>query len=466
MPLNSTLLCDTLAPYHHKQRWIIAYSGGVDSHCLLHLLSTLKKNNPRLPELLAVHIDHQLQPKYSQQWAEHCQQQAQQLNVPIEIYQVDVACAARESLEDKARKARYEIFERLVKKDDVLLMGHHIDDQVETLLLRLLRGSGSKGLGAMPSSRALGEGVLFRPLLVATRSDIEQYARDHVLTWIEDTSNQDEKFDRNFLRQRLLPLLAERWPFYRQPLVRSAELSAESALLNTELAALDMERLGISASSHSLAINVLNTLSVIRQKNVLRYWLELRQLAVPSAQKLQALIDQVVEASDDARPLLCWSNGSDKFEARRFNGELFIMRALSDFDVAANYPWRLNQKLLIDGVGELSFESIATAYAADVGDEGLMGLDKGLLEQGTLSVGFRQGGERCRPAGRKHSQSLKKLFQEYQVAPWLRDRTPLLFVNDELAAVVGYWVCSPFASAKASALCVKLNEQIPSTANV
>ncbi len=456
--LNSTLFRDTLAPYN-KHRWLVAYSGGVDSHVLLHLLADLKNHNPCLPEILAVHIDHQLQTEVSQQWAEHCQSQAQLLNIPIKIYQVNIDCSAGESLEDKARQARYQVFENLLEKDDVLLMGHHMDDQVETLMLRLLRGSGSKGLAAMPASRVLAKGQLFRPLLAVSRNDIEVYAKHHSLNWIEDGSNQDETFDRNFLRQRLLPVLAERWPSYRQPLVRSAELSAESALLNTELAVLDMERLALNSCSPSLSIAVLKTLSISRQKNLLRYWIEQRQLAMPSAQKLQAIIDQVIAAADDAQPLLCWSNHDCSVEVRRFKHQLFIIPALSNVDTAACYPWSVDQVLNIEGIGELMFESVASRddVMIKVNNSNFIGLDKGLLERGELSVSFRQGGERCKPAGRQHSQSLKKLLQEMHVEPWLRDRIPLLYIDDELAAVVGYWICSPFVSDEPSALRIKLN---------
>jgi tRNA(Ile)-lysidine synthase len=416
-----------LAPFSHAPRWLIAYSGGVDSHVLLHLVQRYAQSlaTASRPQIVAVHINHQLQAE-ANQWAAHCQQQAALLGVVYLPVTVEVRCGARESLEDKARQARYQAFEQLLAPGDLLLMGHHLDDQVETLLMRLLRGSGSRGVAAMPQQRAIGHSQLLRPLLEIPRAELVSYAEQQDLHWVEDPSNQSSDFDRNFLRLQLLPLMAERWPQYRQTLSRAAALSEESAQLNDELAAADFHSLSLSPELPSIPLNGFRELSHARQKNLLRYWLRQRQLGMPSALQLQQVLDSVIAAKPDAEPLVEWPG----VQARRFKDELYCMTPLASVDTQASYHWQLNSSLAIDGVGQLSVQRTNGH-----------GISTERLPQAALEVRFRRGGERCQPAGRSGSQSLKKLFQEYAVEPWLRDRVPLLFCGEELVAVADLWVC-------------------------
>ncbi|MBL4826593.1 MAG: tRNA lysidine(34) synthetase TilS [Spongiibacteraceae bacterium] len=433
-------LLDCLAPYRQAKRWLIAYSGGVDSHVLLHLMTQLYQlpgcSERELPRLEAIHINHQLQ-EGAQQWAKHCEQQAGLLGVPILVRCVDVVCLARESIEDKARQARYQCIESLVQADDVVLMGHHLDDQVETLFLRLLRGSGSRGMAAMPHSRRLGYACLFRPFLDIDRSTIEHYAGQHNLSWVEDPSNQQCDYDRNFLRLQILPLLAKRWPGYQKTLARTALHNEESSILNTELAELDFHSLGISSQSESIALPLLAQLSVARKKNLLRHWLFSRGLPLPTAAQLQTVLDQVIGAKPDADPLVRWSMTSNQaeecsaVEVRRFRDELYVMTRLPDLDGRAIYPWDPSQVLEIKGAGSLLAKPV---------------LGAGLRACQHLSIQFRQGGERCQPSGRAGSQTLKKLFQEYAVPTWLRDRVPIIYVEGVLAAVGDLWICDGFTA--------------------
>ncbi|MEE8057442.1 MAG: tRNA lysidine(34) synthetase TilS [Pseudomonadales bacterium] len=424
MPLLSDDLYKRLFLHLTARRWLVAYSGGVDSHVLLHLLV----HCPQHPLIEVVHINHQLQAE-SGRWAEHCQQQVDLLGIPLHSVAVDIKCGARESLEDKARQARYQVFESLLEPNDVLMLGHHLDDQVETLMLRLLRGSGSRGASAMPHTRPIGHGTLLRPLLDIPRSAIEYYAACKKLQWVEDASNQNSHFDRNFLRLELLPKMAERWPEYRQTLSRAAALNEESANLNAELAELDFHGLSLSPEDPSISLSALKELSVARQKNLLRYWLQTRGHPLPSAAQIQAVLDELVDARQDAEPLIEWSG----VQIRRFKGELYAMEPLAEFNRAAIYPWDLSGSLALNGAGQLSFKSVTGA-----------GINVSLLDSANVTVRFRQGGERCQPAGRSGSQTLKKLFQEYEVETWLRDRVPLLFCGDTLVAVGDYWVCEGF----------------------
>lgn len=430
----------TLTPFLTAERWLIAYSGGVDSRVLLDLLVRLQQqsggSDASIPKLVLVHIDHQIHAD-SAAWSEHCRDQAEGLGLSVSIHCVDVNNSATGSLEERARRARYDVFESLLTRDDVLMLGHHLDDQIETVFMRLLRGSGSRGIGAMPQTRSLGLGQLHRPLLSVGRADIEEYARDRGLNWIEDPSNLNSDFDRNFLRLQILPLLEQRWPEYRSTLFRAAALSEESAVLNSELGAIDCRSLGLMPDGLSLSIRALKEISRERQKNLIRYWLEQRQLSLPSSAQLEIILNEVVGAAQDAVPLVQWSRGAGtRVQVRRFRNNLYVMKALDKFDSSIVYRWDLKSDLAIPGVGTLS-----AATVSGIGVRAsLMASGKGVV------VRFRQGGERCQPCGRDKSQTLKKLMQEYEVETWRRDRIPLIYIDDTLVAVVGYWICDGYAA--------------------
>ncbi|MGK0501157.1 MAG: tRNA(Ile)-lysidine synthase [Oceanicoccus sp.] len=416
--LSAQSLLTTVAPYLTAPRWLVAYSGGVDSHVLLTLLSAIANH----PPIIALYIDHQLHPQ-SKAWAEHCRQQAVALGLPFKAVTVDVAVGG--NLEAKARNARYQAFGDELQPAEVLMLGHHQDDQVETFMLRLLRGSGRKGAAAMPRSRPLDKGLLLRPLLDYSRVELEIYANQQQLRWIEDPSNASLDFDRNFLRQQWLPELAKRWPQYRQTLTRAAKLSDEAAQLNQQLAELDADQLSVDLRAEAISITVLQTLPPIRQKNLLRYWLQRRRLPMPSAQQCQAMLDQVINAGADAEPLLQWPG----VDIRRFKSQLYAMPALPAMPANQFFAWSHQQPIALAGVGTLSAEpSTGNGLAVD-------------RISAELHIRFRIGGERCQPAGRPHSQTLKKLLQEYTLPPWLRDRVPLLYCGDDLVAVGDLFVC-------------------------
>ena len=438
--LQPEQLLACLAPFRHVHRYVVAYSGGVDSHVLLHLMAQMAKleqGGDPLPKIEAIHINHQLQPD-SDQWAEHCLQQAAMLGIALTVYCVDVDGNKRESVEERARKARYRCFEQQLQARDLLLMAHHLDDQVETVFLRLLRGAGSRGMAAIPHYRQVGCAELFRPLLDIPRSAIEHYAKQQGLQWVDDPSNKNSDIDRNFLRLQLLPLLHQRWPQYRQTIARSALFSEESDRLNTELAELDFHSLGLSPISKSLPLPALDMLSVTRKKNLLRYWLASRALPLPSAAQLQVVLDEVVGAKQDADPVVQWAadKGDDTVQCsvvqiRRFRDELYAIERLPDFDGSAVYTWDVDRPLAIVGAGQL----LATSQRG-----------AGLNARENITVRFRTGKERCRPSTRAKSQTLKKLLQEYDVPTWLRDRVPLLYVGDTLAAVGDLWICDGFTA--------------------
>lgn len=424
-----------LTPYLHCSRWVIAYSGGMDSHVLLHLLVNLHQQllEPK-PQLLVLHINHGLQAE-ADAWQLHCEQASKSLNTPFSSIRVNITTGTeiagngrRGNLEEHARNARYRAFERMLGEGDLLLMAHHLDDQLETLMQRMLRGSGIAGLAAMPKERSLGSATLLRPLLDIARKELVSYALDNKLCWVEDNSNRDESFDRNYLRHSVLPLIESRWPAYRTTLSRAIAHIAEADSLLKEMAIADLPQLQAQAyrwGGYCLSCRALNALSTARQRNVLRYWMSSCALPVPSSEHLAGVM-AFAALSADSSPLLQFGG----IEVRRYRDALVFMPCLADVDVLKTYALAAGATLSIKGLGDVFLLKSKKGERVKLGAE--------------LSVRFRQGGIRCQPAARAHSQTLKKLLHEYQVPPWMRDRIPLLYSGNALIAVANLWVCKGY----------------------
>lgn len=406
--------------------YCVAFSGGLDSLVLLHALHALGR--ARGTELRAIHIDHGLHPR-SGEWAQHCAGFGRGLGVPVDIVTVSAAPGPGESPEAAAREARYAALCEHLRENETLLTAHHLDDQAETLLLQLLRGTGPAGLAAMPPSQPFGAGSLSRPLLGFPRAALRAYARAHALAWIEDPSNAEWHYDRNFLRHAVLPRVAERWPAFADTLGRAARHQADAAELLEDLAAFDLKR--VATEGHALSVSRLQALSAARQRNLLRHWIRGRALRVPDTRQLDAIRREAVYARADATPRVMWPGG----EVRRHRDRLFAMATAPPAAFTDVYVWPDPARPLeIPGLGRLQFE------------RGRPGLARETLAGAALTVRFRRGGERCRPQGRGGSRALKDLLLEWGIPPWQRGRIPLLYVGDALAAVVGYCVCEPFAA--------------------
>ena len=400
---------------------LVGYSGGLDSHVLLLWLARFVARHPEF-SLQAVHVHHGLN-ALADGWAQHCLRVCDALGVPLIIERVAVREARRESLEARAREARYRALAQHLPLGGYLLTAHHQDDQLETLLLALKRGAGVRGLAAMPHRQPFAQGELIRPLLDCSRASLQHWADEQQLEWIEDDSNQDERFDRNFLRAQILPRLQARWPSFGETACRSATLCAEQEALAEELAAQD--RACCERPDGSLSIAALSELSIPRRHNLLRGWLRHHSGMAPERAALLRIWPEVVEAQADAAPLLQTSCG----QIRRFNGGLYLL---------SEAPVALPESRLLSGPGPWV-----------VGRHRLT-LDR--VEQGAqlrlprddepLSLRFAVAGSlRARPVGRAGSRPLKKLWQEYRVAPWLRDQVPLLFYGETLVAAVGLFIC-------------------------
>jgi len=406
----------------------VAFSGGLDSTVLLHLLASLRRQGMLRVPLRALHINHALQASAAE-WQAHCHRVCADWELPCHSELVRVQLAAGDSPEEAARKARHAAFASLLGSGELLVLAQHQDDQVETALFRLLRGSGVAGLAGMPRLRNCGRGLLLRPLLDLPRSALQVYAREQRLSWIEDPSNCDQRYDRNYLRRTILPALASRWPGLVASISRSASLSGEAAGLLKVLANQDL----LPARSdfpNWLECTSLHGLDPARQRNLLYCWLqelhEQQGCAPPNHQVLEALVTTVLPASASANPLLSWGRNGQRTTLRRYRDRLYVLPSLPSHPVPQE--WQTDQDCVLPGpLGTLVLEPVAGP-----------GLRRDRVER--LQLRWRQGGEQVKAAGRR-TRHLKKLLQDCGVPPWLREHVPLLYAGDELVAVADLAIC-------------------------
>jgi tRNA(Ile)-lysidine synthase len=426
--LSGPLFRHLLARHPTSPRYWIAYSGGLDSRVLLHLCAELK-SRPDAPEFIAVHVHHGLQAA-AETWAEQCRDTCLEQGLPFRLLRVDARPRPGQSPEEAARTARYRALRSLLAEGDILLTAQHRDDQAETLLLQLLRGAGLDGLAAIPEAAPFGPGLLLRPLLDFSRRNLQAYAETHGLAWIEDPSNRDLSFDRNFIRHRVMPLLAERWPAAADTLSRSAKHCAEAKATLAALAR-DLFRAARNPDRDTLSVARLGGYSATDRKRVLREWLKAAGFRMPPARVLEQVLKEALTAAADRNPLVRWSEG----EIRRYRDELYLLRPARPFEASAVIPWNGKSPLsLPDENGELIAETVQGS-----------GIDPEAWRTGTITVRYRRGGETLRPVGREGSQELKKLFQEAGLPPWMRERIPLIYLSGRLAAVSGFWIAAEFA---------------------
>lgn len=410
MPDLAVRLMQNLTPWRNAKTWRVAFSGGLDSTVLLHLLAQRAKTES-LPALSALHVHHGLQ-AVADAWPEHCQTVCDALGVPLQVVRVQVQPGA--SLERAARDARYAAFVEAIQTDELLLTAQHRDDQAETLLFRLLRGAGVRGLSGMPRQRALGRGHLARPFLDVTRAELEAYASEHQLRWIEDPSNQDHQYSRNYLRHQVFPVLTSRWPQAVATMARSAEHLSEAQGLLDELAQIDLSQaLNISEFDWlglpSLELASLAKLSAARQRNALSHWLA-PHTRMPDSDHWSGW-ENLRDATGDARPIWRLADG----ELHRAGGRIWWLSGIWLHAAPAAQEWSdPSLPLTLPGNGVLRLS--------------------GQIPAGLLQIRYREGGEVMNVPGRGH-RDLKRLLNESGVPPFVRGRLPLLFGDGQLLAV-------------------------------
>lgn len=414
---NQLLTAEWITRLAQFAKLIVGFSGGLDSTVLLHVLASYPVLRSKL---LAVHINHGISPNASS-WQKHGEQFCH--NLGIEFISESVQFDRSANIEEHARDARYAVFTSLLTEQDCLVLGHHQDDQAETVLLHLFRGAGIDGLAAMAESGRLGKGELVRPLLDCPRSQLEHYAAVHGLNWIEDESNQDVTYSRNYLRQRIMPLLIEKWPAVAGNIARTATHSQQARLNLDALAVNDYPEL--LSAQNSLSIEPLLSLSDARITNILRVWLRNNHIQVPSTLTLQRLLHEMIFARTDAIPEVSWG----EIVVRRYQQHLYLEKKNLLLPPSC-IEWTSFPSPLI-------LENFCIRLQAKKYNQGLV-----IPQDAKIIVRFRQGGETIFWHGQ--TKQLKKLFQEWEIPPWLRERIPLIYINEQLAAVVGYAVSDLF----------------------
>jgi len=421
LTLSPQLFLNQLQAFTRSKNLLIAYSGGLDSHVLLQLASQLASaNNTQTNNynVRAIHVHHGLQ-QQADAWVVHCQQVCDELNISLEVKLLDLKIIKGESLEEVARTARYTVLKESLIQDEILLTAHHQNDQAETLLLQLFRGAGVQGLAGMPVISHFGLGQHVRPLLNESRQSLEGYAKENHLNFIEDPSNKDCAFDRNFLRNGILPRLRERWPSIDKTISRSAGIQAETKHLLDDLAKQDLQLAQESLNQGDcLPIAKLHQLSKARQRLLVRYWIAVNGFNPPSEKKLKHVFSDVVNASGDAQPLVEWRGA----EIRRHQGMLYIMLPLQYHDNTQVFDW-------VDPLSPLKIPTLNLIIPALLSSQ--------YEANQSVTIRFRQGGEKIYRTENSMKISLKNFLNESGVPTWLRSRIPLIYSGDKLVKVVG-----------------------------
>ncbi|NLR73951.1 tRNA lysidine(34) synthetase TilS [Leeia aquatica] len=398
-----------------RQLWV-ALSGGLDSVCLLHAAQHWAKAHA-VP-LAACHVHHGLQ-AVAEEWVTFCEQLCSRWQIPLTVQRCQVARKGGESLEAVARRHRYQALYQTA--EDVLLLAQHQDDQMETLFMQLLRGAGPEGLQGMASEQAVGTLRQLRPWLALPRQTLETYAQQHQLPWVEDPSNQDTRFDRNFWRQQLLPQLAQRYPAYRQTLTRSQWVQQDAAACLAELA--EQDRVTV-AEGEGLSVAALLALPAHRQRNLLRHQLCVRhQQRPPSWRWLEALREALQAVRPDA--LLQVSLPGAAGSVRVYRGVLYWVADFTPPREACDWVVQYGDTALPGWGGRVQVRAT---------EQG--GWPVAWLGQ-TLRIAPRQGGEVLKRHAKQPRQTLVKLWQAAGVPPWQRERTPLFHAEGHLVWVPG-----------------------------
>ncbi len=407
-----------------QRQFLIGLSGGLDSTVLLALWEKYRQKQPHL-QLRAIHIHHGLSPN-ADHWVAHCQQLCQQFSIPLIIEKVQLSRGM--GVEAAARQARYHAIQRHILPQEMLVTAHHQQDQTETFFLALKRGSGVSGLSAMKTQSAVFNFTIFRPLLPLSRQQLHQYAIENQLSWIEDESNQNNKYERNFLRNQILPQLRERWAYFDQAVQRSANHCAEQQQLLAELLQAELEK-NSRKNDRTFDLTNFHQWSMLKQKALLRLWLETLQQPMPSTKQLSQLIQDVILAEVDRNPQF---QLGDKM-LRRYQHRLYLTEHFADLR-QLSLPVTLNQPITLpDKLGQICLTETPTGVQA-MWQDYIQPLPK---PKAPISIRFAYSGKVRNPNG--ISQDIKKCWQAHNVPVWQRNRIPLIFYGETFQSAVGFF---------------------------
>ena len=397
----------------------VAFSGGLDSTVLLH--ATIKAHGKK--NVHAFHVHHGIQ-KEADQWQAHCKAVAKKFGCHFDTRNVKLN--KQSNIESQARNLRYEALTQMCEAHKIqdLLLAHHLDDQAETVLIQLMRGAGLPGLSAMPQVKSNELIHLWRPFLNMRRKDLEIYAKEHQLTWIEDPSNEDETYRRNAVRKSILPTLEKFQKGAIENLARSAKHLGEAQGLLNQLADIDLGLIETKEGLSKTNLIRLYKTSQARATNALRRWLSKNGLAYPSEERLTAWWSELTQARLDAK--LQWDH--DQRVIRLWRGHLSITQ-----DLNAQAKSKGKEKEKVTNEGEWTFKKVPANSKKP-------GIAKDRFEKakqkGLINTMAREGGEKFKVDSKRPRKSLKNLYQEAAIPPWQRD-VPLLYIGEELVAVAG-----------------------------
>ena len=396
----------------------VAYSGGIDSTVLLELCSRYIKLNPNC-KLQAIHINHGLN-KNSDYWVRHCINICKSINIPLYVMPIKLDLNKGDSIEALARQARRTIWQALLPDNATLLLAHHAEDQAETILYRLFRGAGPTGLSGIKDSQIFGRGILLRPLLQVAKKDIQNFSEENTLSWITDDSNMDCKFDRNFIRHTIFPLLSKRWPKITDNIIRSGELCNSSMrIINKETKQLLLQCSG--KVENTLSIKQLLALEEVKCFAVIRSWLENNNYQMPSYKQIKRIKDEVMLTKIDANPIL----NLRPYIIRRYRNDLYVL------EYNREKIKSIKENIIIN----INFEG-----NINVNNEYIIEVNKSIGEGIFLPAHIKEISLCVGYVGKK----AKKIFQKYGIPPWDRSKYPLIFYDKQLLGIIGLWIKSEY----------------------
>jgi tRNA(Ile)-lysidine synthase len=395
---------------NHYNEIIIAYSGGVDSSTLLYFANKLSKKLKF--KIRAVHINHNLNIR-SKEWEDHCVKICKKNKIPLEIGNLKIMVKPGESIEEQARKSRYEFIYSLMNEESIMLTAHHLDDQAETYIYNLLRGSGLKGLSSMPVIKTLDKGVHVRPFLNFTKNTLSDFVRFKDIEYIEDNSNENINFSRNFIRKEVFPKIKKNWTSYATTISRAASNASDSIKLNNDLAKIDIEKYLLD-SRKKISVNV-KKLDKYRFNNVIRYWIEYNGYRMPSSMQLNSIHKNVFRAGEDKSPFFSCA----EYEIRRNNNYVEIMNPLKKHDSSKTYKWKFDKNLVIPDLSiNLTWKSLEKKLGYKLNKD--------------VEVKFRRKGQNIKLS---LDTTLKDYMRENKIPVWKRDRALLIYVDKELKII-------------------------------
>ncbi len=383
---------------------------------------------------MALHVDHNINPD-SGKWMEFCADFCNKRKIPFRSERLNQFNPSTRVPEHKARIARYSWLNSQIAEGDFLLTGHHKNDQAETLMLNLMRGSGARGLSGIQEVTPFGRGTLVRPMLRYTKEQILEYATNHELSYIHDPANDDLRYDRNYLRHLVLPAMQERWCAAIENISRSAGNLSDSRLMLDELAEIDAASCHTFGSSYlsvgyQLNLIELRKLNRARQINLIRYWIRNHSIPEPGRQTLDNFLETAVDGNAEYSEM-DWEG----YKLYLFQSILYLTPNITLKPREVKVNWNMKEPLVLENEG---FRLVPTPVVGK-------GIDVNQLSL-PVSVGFRKGGERFRMPGRQHSSKLKKLLQAHSIPPWERKMLPLIYNEEDLVAVVPWRVSDKYVA--------------------